>query len=326
MRPFLFALAVSTLLLGQGVVQYAAKVDSGLPSYTPAQAVDTVIECVGSDALTDVWDEWKLGFLTQQPQAKFKVTQTLTSVSLKALMDGTVSLIHLPREMTVEEYQAFEKKYGYPATKLVVCYDAFIVFVNPANPIRDIGMDQLDAVYSTTHNAGYRTDIPVDTWGDLGVRGDFTKRPIRAYMRAEGTAARPLIRDVVMLKGKYKTSIIDRVDWPGIAEAVMTDASGIGISTLSSWLSRNKILAVTPLQAKEPVPPNQENVVTGKYPLSRTYYFYLNREPGKALPPQISEFLQYVLSQQGQTAVTQASLYPLPAEIAALGRRRLRSN
>ncbi|HEY3399463.1 MAG TPA: substrate-binding domain-containing protein [Geothrix sp.] len=326
MRSFLFALAVSTLLHSQGVPQYAPKVDPGLPSYAPILTVDTPIECIGSDALTDVWEEWKTGFKAVQPRAQFKVTQTLSTTSVKALLDSTVPLIHLPRELTLEEHQAFEKKFGYTPTKLVVCYDAFIVFVNAGNPIRDIGMDQLDAVYSTTHAAGYKTDSPVDTWGDLGVRGDYARRPIHPYMRAEGTAARSLIRDLVLLKGKYKTTVRDILDWPGIAEAVMTDASGIGIATLSSWMARNKVLAVTPLQAKEPVPPTQETVISGKYPLGRTLYFYVNRAPGKPLPPALSEFLQYVLSRQGQMAVTQATFYPVPADIAQMYRKRLRSN
>ena len=326
MRSFLFALAVSTLLLSQGVVQYAPKVDPNLPAYVPGVQIDTTIGSIGADSLTDVWDEWKDAFKLQQPRAQFRVVQTLSTTAVKALMDNKVSMIHLARELTPEEHQTFEKKFGYNATKVVVCFDAFIVFVNAGNPLREIGMDQLDAIYSSTRLAGYKPDSAVETWGDLGVRGDYVKRPIHPYMRAEGTAARGAIRDQVLLKGKYKPSVIDAVDWPSIAEKVMTDASGIGIATLSNWLSRNKTLAVIPLQTKEAVSPTQENVVTGKYPLSRTYYFYLNREPGKALAPELSEFLQFILSQQGQAAVTQASLYPMPADIAQAYRKRLRSN
>lgn len=326
MRMFLLAISVSTLLLGQGVAQHTPKVDPKLPSYSPIQAVDTAIESIGADSLTDVWDEWITGFKAIQSRAQFKVTQTLSTTAIKAFMDGTVPMIHLARELTIEEHQAFEKKFGYTPTKLVVCYDAFIVFVNAGNPIRDIGMDQLDAAYSTTRLGGYKTDSPADTWGDLGVRGDYSKRTITLYMRAEGTAARSAIRDVVLLKGKYKPTVKDAADWGSIAEAVMTDAAGLGIGTLSNWLSRNKTLAVTPFQAKEPVAPTQDNVVSGKYPLARTYYFYVNRGPSMPIPPSVLEFLQYVLSQEGQTAVSKASLYPLPPEIAQLYRKRLRSN
>jgi phosphate transport system substrate-binding protein len=329
MRTFLFAFAASTALFSQGVLLYTPQVDRNLRTYRPIQQAAAVIESSGTDSLTDAWNEWMAGFKALQPKAQFKVNQGLSSVAIKAFMENQVALIHLGRELTPDENQAFQKKFGYNPTKVVVCFDAYIVFVNAANPIRDIGMDQLDAAYSTTRLGGYKassSNASVDTWGDLGVGGDLAKRPIRAYMRAEGTASRSTIRDMVLLKGSYKPSVVDMEDWSGIAEAVMTDISGLGIGTLSNWLSRNKTLAVTPFHAKEPVPPSQESVISGKYPLSRTYYFYLNRAPDQTLSPTVTEFLQYVLSFQGQTAVVQASLVPLPAEIAQGYLKRLRIN
>lgn len=326
MRSLLLAFAACALLSSQGVPQYTPKVDPALPFYTPGPDLAATLESVGADSLTDVWEEWKTGFRALQPRVQFKVTHGLSTAAVKALTEGTAPMIHMARELSLEEHQAFERKFGYAPTKMVVSYDAFIVFVNAANPIKDIGMDQLDAAYSTTRNAGYKKDEAVETWGDLGVRGDYLRRPIHLYMRAEGTASRSVIRDLVLLKGKYKPTVRDQVDWPSIAEAVMTDASGLGIATLSNWLARNKTLAVTPLQAKDPVPPSQENVVSGKYPLARTYYFYLNRAPGKPLPPVLAEFAMYVLSRQGQTAVAQASLYPMPLEMVQLYRKRLRAN
>ncbi len=327
MRHLVFSLAVCSALLGQGVIQYAPKVDPAFQPYSPNALVDGTLESIGADSLTDVWEEWKEGFQSIQPKVQFKVTHVPVSRAIKAFVEEGTTLIHLPREMKADEFQAFQKQYGYPPTKLVVCYDAFIVFVNAANPIKDMGMDQLDAAYSSTKLAGYRPDAAVEAWGDLGVRGgDFGRRPITTYMRAEGLASRVTLQEMVLLKGKYKTTVKECADWSGIAEAVMTDASGLGIGTLASWLSRNKTLALTPLQAKEPVPPSQANVISGKYPLSRTYYLYANRAPGKDLPPVVAEFLQFVLSREGQAAVAQATLYPIPLEIAQMNRKRLRAN
>jgi phosphate transport system substrate-binding protein len=328
MRHFALLLAACTALVGQGVAQYAPKVDPSFQAYAPAAQVEGLVESIGADSLADVWEEWRAAFRKAQPKAQFKVTHLPVPQALKGFLEGNAPLVHLPREMKVEEAQAFQKKFGYQPTKLVVCYDAFIVFVNAANPIKEMGMDQLDAAYSSTRLAGYRSsDAAVETWGDLGVRnGDYSRRPINAYMRAEGLASRTTIQEMVLLKGKYKPTVLESPDWSGIAEAVMTDASGLGIGTLASWLSRNKTLALTPLHAKEAVAPTQENVVTGRYPLSRTYYLYVNRAPGKDLPPVVAEFLSFVLSREGQGAVAQAMLYPLPTEIAQMNRKRLRAN
>jgi phosphate transport system substrate-binding protein len=327
MRLFLFSLAVCAALLGQGAAQQAPKVDPSFQGYSPAVQVDGLVESIGADSLADLWEEWRIGFAQVQPKAKVRATHVPVAQAIKAFMDGGPALLHLPREMKVEEAQAFQKKFGYPPIKLVVCYDAFIVFVNAANPIKEMGMDQLDAAYSTTKLAGYRPEDAVETWGDLGVRtGDYNRRPINAYMRAEGLASRTTIQELVLLKGKFKPGVMACPDWSGIAEAVMTDGAGLGIGTLATWLSRNKTLPVAPLHAKEAVAPTQENVVSGRYPLSRTYYLYVNRVPEKGLPPVLAEFLSFVLSRDGQAAVAQAMLYPLPMEIGQLNRKRLRGN
>lgn len=327
MRHLAFSLAVCSALLGQGVVQQAPKVDPGFPAYTSAGQVEGTVESIGADSLADVWEEWRFAFKRVQPKVLLKVTHVPVPQAIKAFLEGGTSFIHLPREMKVDEVQAFQKKFGTQPIKLVVCYDAFIVFVNALNPIKEMGMDQLDAAYSSTRLAGYRADSTVETWGDLGVRtGELSRRPINTYMRAEGLASRATIQEMVLLKGKYRPTVKECPDWSGIAESVMTDACGLGIGTLSNWLSRNKTLALTPLQAKEPVPPTQENVVSGKYPLSRTYYLYVNRAPGMGLPPAAAEFLQFVLSREGQSAVAQATLYPVPMEIAQMNRKRLRAN
>jgi phosphate transport system substrate-binding protein len=54
------------------------------------------------------------------------------------------------------------------------------------------------------------------------------------------------------------------------------------------------------LNGDKPYLPTLENIQTGRYPLSRNLYFYVNREPGKPLPPAVQAFLEFVLSGKGQ--------------------------
>ena len=324
MRRFALAFFAAGIAFAQIQIQRAPRVDPAIPSYVRTGPMTGTIESIGADSLGDVWDEWTQGFRAQHPQVQFKVVQTLSKTAFDALMAGTVPLIHMAREMTVPEYQAFEKKWGYPPTKVLICFDAFIVFVNGTNPLKEIGMDQLDALLSTTRNAGYPKDVA--TWGDLGGRGDWAKRSIHVYFRAEGTASRAVVKEMVLQKGTFKSTIIDKPDYPSIADAVMTDANGLALGTLATWYTRNRTLAVAPLQSKEAIMPTQEDVTSARYPMSKAYFLYLNRAPGTAIPPLLSEFLHYALSREGQQAVAQSSLYPLPADVAAMNRKRLRNN
>ena len=64
--------------------------------------------------------------------------------------------------------------------------------------------------------------------------------------------------------------------------------------------------------------------MSGKYPLSRFLYVYVNKHPNKPLSPLQAEFVKLILSQQGQGIVAKDGYIPLPTavvkkEMAKLG-------
>ena len=58
-----------------------------------------------------------------------------------------------------------------------------------------------------------------------------------------------------------------------------------------------------------------ENALTGKYPLSRFLYVYVNKAPNKPLGPLEMEFIKLVLSKAGQKIVVKDGYIPLPAKV-----------
>ena len=58
-----------------------------------------------------------------------------------------------------------------------------------------------------------------------------------------------------------------------------------------------------------------ENAISGKYPLSRFLYVYVNKQPNKPLSPIEIEFLKLVLSKTGQEVVIKDGYIPLPAKV-----------
>jgi phosphate transport system substrate-binding protein len=56
-------------------------------------------------------------------------------------------------------------------------------------------------------------------------------------------------------------------------------------------------------------------VKSGKYPLNRFLYIYINKAPGKPLDPMVKEFVKLVLSKEGQEVVVKDGYLPLPADI-----------
>ena len=73
-----------------------------------------------------------------------------------------------------------------------------------------------------------------------------------------------------------------------------------------------------------PLLPTVENILNGKYPLTRFLYLYVNLAPGKPLDPLIKEFISSILSRQGQSNVTNFGAIPLPSDLASVNKRKLK--
>ena len=301
--------------------QVRAKVPAIIPVYQPAVQVKGPLDLIGTDALSDLGEEWSSAFRKVQPEANLIFRPKLTKEAVKGFSDGTSLLILTARELTPDEAKAFQAKFSYMPMRIPVCLDANIVFVNKNNPITSITMEQLDAIYSTTRLGGSKA--PAVVWGDLGLKGEWAKLPIQPYTRGPGAATRASVAEKVLLKGEFRPSVQARDDASSLAEAVMTDQAGIAISTMASWYVANKILPVVPFHGEDARFPNQENVTTSRYPMPRLYYAYLNRTPGSPLPGPVNEIIHFLLSQEGQNAVADSGLLPGPPEFIQIALKRL---
>jgi len=77
-----------------------------------------------------------------------------------------------------------------------------------------------------------------------------------------------------------------------------------------------KVLKLAPTEGGTCYEPNVENVYSHKYPFSRYVYIYVNKAPGKPLPPKVKEFLKLVLSREGQQVVADERVFiPLQPEV-----------
>jgi phosphate transport system substrate-binding protein len=318
------ALAVGVSCLGWLQAQTAqrrAKVADTIPKYQVASEVKGPVDLLGTDALSDLGDEWSSGFRKFHPEANLIFRSKLTKEAVKALLDGTSLLVITAREFTPEESKAFQTKFGYLPMRIPICMDANIVFVNKNNPITSISMEQLDAIYSKTRLGGAKA--PALVWGDLGLRGEWAKLPIHAYTRGPGSATYASVSEKVLLNGEFQQGLLSRDDASSLAEVVMTDQTSIAISTMASWYFANKVLPVVPLHGEDARFPNQENVTTSKYPMPRLYYAYLNRTPGSPLPAPVNEVIHFLLTQEGQNAVADSGLLPGPPEFIQIALKRL---
>jgi phosphate transport system substrate-binding protein len=278
------------------------------------------LEISGTDAIADLGDEWSKTFTQFQSQGRIVYLPKLTREAVKDLVEGARPLIITARELSTEEMQTFQTKFGYQPMRIPVCLDAIIVFVHKNNPITSISMEQLDAIYSKELRGGAKG--PIALWNELKVKGDLGKRPIQAYARTEGST-RDSFKASVLQGGEYRTGVVPRPDASSLAESILTDEAGIAFGSLASWYAGVKVLPIIPYKATDARAPNQENVTTSRYPMPRLYYAYVNRAPGQPLDPMVNEFLHFLLSSDGQGVVADVGILPAPAEFLTVALKRL---
>lgn len=293
-----------------------AHLDAALPEYMPAPdaGLQGTINCIGSDSMDPIVQLWASDFRQHYPKVNVEILSKGSATAPKALIAGTAQVGHMSREMSTQELAQFEAKYGYPPTRVVVAVDALAVYVNANNPIRSLTLEQVDAIFSTTRKGGFPEDITV--WGDLGLKREWSARSIQPYGRDENSGTRAFFKEHALKKGDYKPTLKVVADQFALVEAPAVDAAGISYGPVQHSVRMVRAVPIIDFKGDKPMVPTVENILNGKYPLTRFLYLYVNRRPGQPMNPSVREFLLSILSKQGQKAVAEFGALPLPADMA----------
>lgn len=325
-----FASAVSlvaalVMFVGAGGLPAAAqsqiRIDSLLTRYIPVSGISGNLSSVGSDTLNNLMTLWGEGFNKIYPNVRIQIEGKGSSTAPPALIAGTAQLGPMSRPMRGTEVDAFERKYGYKPTEIRVAVDALAVFVNKDNPIKCMTMAQVDAVFSKSRRAGHREDIR--TWGQLGLTGEWANRPISLYGRNSASGTYGFFREHVLRNGDYKDEVKEQPGSAAVVQGITVDRFAIGYSGIGYSTAGVRGIALSEREGSECVEPAQQHAYSGKYPLARFLYIYVNRHPNQAADPLVREFIRFALSRQGQEVVVKDGYFPIPAVISAEEMRKL---
>jgi phosphate transport system substrate-binding protein len=290
-------------------------VDAGIPAYKAASGVSGSLGSVGSDTLNNLMTLWAEAFRKVYPNVRSQIEGKGSSTAPPALIAATAQIGPMSRAMKPSEVDEFEKKFGYPPTQIRVAVDALAVYVNKDNPLDQITIPQVDAIFSKTRACGFEKDLGV--WGDVGLTGDWAARPFSLYGRNSASGTYGYFKENALCKGDYRDTVKEQPGSASVVQGVAEDLGGIGYSGVGYKTSGVKTFAIAVAEGQPYVPITPEEVLAGKYPLARFLYLYINKVPNKDLDPLVREFVRFVLSQSGQQVVVKDGYLPLSATIAA---------
>ena len=293
--------------------QAAAKIDSKIPTYQKSSGISGNISSVGSDTLANLMTLWAEEFKRLYPNVNVQIQAAGSSTAPPALTEGTSNFGPMSRKMKDKELQAFEKKFGYKPTAIPVAIDALAVYVHKDNPIKGLSIPQVDAIFSSTRKCGYKKEV--NTWGDLGLSGSWKNKGLQIFGRNSVSGTYGYFKKKALCKGDYKSTVNEQPGSASVVQSVSTSLNGVGYSGIGYKTSGVRAVPLTKKPGKPFITASTENAASGKYPLSRFLYVYVNKQPNKALAPLEREFIKMILSKTGQKVVVKDGYIPLSNKI-----------
>lgn len=303
----------ATLLAGSAFA--AAKVDADIPSFVKSSGVSGNLSSVGSDTLANLMTLWAEDFKRTYPSVNIQIQAAGSSTAPPALTEGTSNLGPMSRKMKSKELESFEKRHGYKPTAIRVAIDALAVYVHKDNPIKGMTIPQVDAVFSSNRKCGGDSDI--SKWGDTGLTGAWGNRSVQIYGRNSVSGTYGYFKKKALCKGDYKNTVNEQPGSASVVQSISSSINGIGYSGIGYKTSGVRAVPLAKKPGQPFVDATPENAVSGKYPLSRFLYVYVNKHPNKPLASIEREFVKLVLSQQGQQVVVKDGYIPLPSAVVA---------
>jgi phosphate transport system substrate-binding protein len=257
-----------------------------------------LIQNKGSDTIVNLALAWAERYQQIKPEVEIAVTGGGSGTGLAALINNTVDIANASRSIKPEELENARAN-GVEPQEFVIARDAIAVIVHPSNPVDQLSLQQISAIFSGN----------VDNW--LQVGGE--DRPIVRLSRETNSGTHVYFLETVVRLGNKDAKTLFSPDTlllpssEGIGAEIRQNPNAIGYDGLGYVTHDMKTIAV----ATEPDgpfwEPSIQNVNDGVYPISRNLYMYTDGEPNAT----IETYLDWIRSQEAQAIVAELGFVPL---------------
>lgn len=285
----------------------ARAADDSLPAYARVDKLAGTVKATGSSTVAALLKPLIDRFQGLQPEVQFDIGGAGSGTAVAGMLESPETMGLLSRPMNARERERFRAQYGYAPLELKVAIDAVAIYVFKDNPLPAISLAELRRAFGRDADAASR-------WGALGLTGDWQEVPLQRFGLEAGRGAHEVMRDVVLQGRDFAAELAIEPVSTSVVQGVATRPGGIGYASVFFRTQRTRILPIS--HQGQNVEPTADNASAGRYPLARFLYVCVNRKPGVALPPAALQFLQFLLSSDGQDAVARQGLYPLGPGLA----------
>jgi phosphate transport system substrate-binding protein len=220
-------------------------------------------------------------YMTLHPDFIINVQGGGSSAGIKSVLSGTANIGMSSRELKPDEASL---------TVIPIALDGLALIVHPSNPIRNLTLEQVRDIYSGK----------IDDWSEVG--GPAWE--IHIVTREEGSGTRSAFTDLVMGKIEIDPHAIVQDSNGSVREVVVGDKAAIGYISLGLVNEQVKSLEI------DGVPATTQTIINNDYKLWRRFLLLIDGNE----TVQETQFIDFVLSQEGQSILTAEGLVPVSAD------------
>jgi len=288
------------LLAGLLIVLAGCGGNQGSPNAS-GDGLSGSIKVIGSNTVTPLSTFWAEDFMKMHPKVSIGVSGPGSGAGIAALINGTTDICQASRTIKQSEIENARAN-GIEPYEIQVASDALSVVVNPANPVSELTIAQLSAIYTGK----------ITNWKEVG-GNDIT---IVAISRDTNSGTHVFFKEhVVQMMGltsedkslEYGSKVLFLPSTEEGVSEVAKNPNAIFYPGLGYVNDEVKPLAIKKTADDPGVLPSVATALDGTYPVARPLLYYTNGAPDGV----IKAFIDYCLSAAGQAMVTEAGYVPL---------------
>lgn len=256
------------------------------------------VQIKGSDTMVNLGQAWAERYMGMYPDEFIAVTGGGSGTGFSSLISGTCDIAMASRNIKKKEV-ALAKQRGVEPFEIKVALDGLAVVVNPKNPVSNLTIDQLAGIFTGR----------INNWKEVG--GEDKKIVILSREVNSGTHV--YLKEHVLRKNdpssreEFAPSALMLPSSQAIADEIAQNPGAIGYYGMGYISDKHKTIHVALDEGAVFIAPTIDNVVSGKYPISRPLFFYTKGEPQGL----VKKFVDFALSKEGQEIVIKTDFVPV---------------
>ena len=256
------------------------------------------IKISGSTSLLALSRRWQNAFSIEYPKYHVGLISSDSDEGIKALLDGKVDIANSSRPVGFFD-QKKANEAGHELVENRVALDALIIIINTKNPIEEISLDDLEAIFSGQ----------IKSWSSLSA----LQKPVVPVVREKGSGTNDFVVNRVLEGNDFSVAVQRKKSNGEIIKFISENEGAIGFinSTNYPWENKNiKYLKVKNYSTSIAVDPfidhklNEQAIRYGDYPLA--HYLYLITLSDA--PKKVQDFVDWILTPKGQEIVKYSGL------------------